>query len=213
MFTGLIGEIGRIESLDRSAGATGVTVRAPGLTASGLRPGDSVAVDGICLTVTRLDARSFQVTAVDETAALTTLSGWRSGKSVNLERALALGDRLDGHLVTGHVDGVAKITAIVPEGQARRVRLSAPGPLGPYLARKGSVALDGVSLTIAGSGNGEFSVVLIPFTQARTTLGAWAPGQGVNLEVDVVARYVERLQTGRLPDGGLTWERLRSAGF
>lgn len=213
MFTGLIGEIGKIEACVRSTDLTDLTVQAPGMTAAGIRPGDSLALNGICLTVTRLDPPFLQVQAVRETRTVTTLSEWRPGRRINLERALAWGDRLDGHLVTGHVDGLAVVRAVIPEGPGRRVRLSAPAELRVYLPRKGSVALDGTSLTIAEAADETFDVALIPFTLDRTTAADWVPGQQVNLEVDVIARYLERLQGGRTPEGGLTWERLRAAGF
>lgn len=213
MFTGLIAEIGRIEACERSRDLTGITVQAPGMTAAGVKTGDSIALNGICLTVTRLAPLFLHVEAVRETQALTTLPEWRPGRRVNLERALAWGDRLDGHLVTGHVDGLAVVRAVVPEGPGRRVRLAAPADLRVYLARKGSVALDGISLTISEAEDETFTVALIPFTLERTTAADWTPGQRVNLEVDMIARYLERLQGGRAPEGGLTWERLRAAGF
>jgi len=214
MFTGLIREIGSVAGMERRASLIRLRLRAPETVAAGLKLGDSVAVNGICLTVVELAATGFAVEAVPETAARSTLAGWRPGEQVNLELGLAWGDRLDGHLVMGHVDGIASVQAVVPEGGSRRIRLQAPADAWPYLARKGSVALDGVSLTIADVAPPDvFEIALIPHTLERTTLGELAAGRLVNLEVDILARYVHRLHAGCLPDSGLTWERLRSAGF
>lgn len=215
MFTGLISERGRLLGVQATAALVRLNISAPGILASGLKTGDSVAVNGICLTVVALDpgVQAFAVEAVPETAARSTLSAWRSGEQVNLERALVLGDRLDGHLVAGHVDGVAVVQAVVSEGASRRIRLSAPLELMKYIAAKGSVALDGVSLTVADLLLPDgFSVAVIPHTQALTGADAWTPGRKVNLEVDLIARYLERLQTPASGEG-VSWDDLRSAGF
>jgi riboflavin synthase len=214
MFTGLIQEIGRLDGRTTASGVHELKIWAPGLSGAGVALGDSIAVNGICLTVMKLATPHFHVEAVAETAAHTTLAEWRNGAALNLERALVFGDRVEGHLVSGHVDGVAQVQSVVREGNSRRVRFLCPPEGRLYIARKGSVALDGVSLTIAEwLPPDAFTVALIPFTLERTMLGSIAVGGRVNLEVDILARYIERLQAGPLPEGGLTWERLRSAGF
>jgi len=155
--------------------------------------GDSVAVAGVCLTVVALDERSFSADVSRETLRLTTLQSWQVGTRVNLEPALRVGDALGGHLVSGHVDGVAEVRARSAEARSERFRLGAPPALTRYLARKGSVALDGVSLTVNDVGEDWFEVNLVPHTVAVTTLNTWQPGTRVNLEIDQMARYAERL--------------------
>jgi riboflavin synthase len=213
MFTGLIAEKGTLIRLQTSGTVWRLSIEAPGLTQENIRLGESVAVNGICLTVVKIQGRVFEVEAVSETQRKTTLAQWRTGDRMNLERALCLGDRLDGHWVAGHVDGVVHVHAVFPEGAARRIQFKVPHELFRYIAPKGSVALDGVSLTVAELRPPDvFSIALIPHTLAETTGEMWPVGCAVNLEVDLIARYVERLG-GFSPASALTMGKLRSAGF
>ncbi len=196
MFTGIIQDVGAVRAVTPRSGDVEYVVAVDRLALAALKPGDSIAVDGVCLTATRIDAGGFAADVSRETLAVTTLAELAVGARVNLEPALRAGDALGGHLVSGHVDGVAEVLTIAPDARSVRVSIRVPAPLARYIARKGSVALDGVSLTVNSVEGEVFDVNLVPHTQAVTTLGAWAPGRRVNLEVDQVARYVERL-TGR----------------
>ena len=173
--------------------------------------GESIAIDGACLTVVEREGDRFRVQAAPETLRRTTLGERTSGSRVNLERALQLGDRLGGHLVLGHVDAVAQMLEARPEGGSRVMRFALPKELAPFFIEKGSVTIDGVSLTVNALDAQSFSVQLIPETQARTTLGAKAVGERVNLEADVIGKYVARLIGNRA--GGLSEEVLAKAGF
>ena len=196
MFTGIIQSVGQVAALEAGGGDVRLVVATPpDFDLAGVAIGDSVAVAGVCLTVVARDAASFSADVSTETLALTTLGGLAVGAEVNLEQALRLSDRLGGHLVSGHVDGVGQVVSSAPDARAQRWVFRAPGALMRYLAVKGSVAVDGVSLTVNEVGSDTFSVALIPHTIAATTFRARAPGDGVNLEVDVVARYVERLRS------------------
>jgi riboflavin synthase len=156
--------------------------------------GESVACSGVCLTVVERGGGLVSFDAVPETLSRTTIGSWRPGSTVNLERALALSDRLGGHLVQGHVDAVGEVLSRAPEGQGARLAISLPASIAPLVAEKGSIAVDGVSLTVAVAGRDRFEVALIPETLVRTTLGEARPGTKVNLEADVVARHVARLR-------------------
>jgi riboflavin synthase len=192
MFTGLIERSGSLEALPGNH--LGATARIGcGALASELSIGESVAVDGVCLTVVRTGPGWFEVEITLETLSRTTLAGKAMGSALNLERPVRLSDRLGGHLVQGHVDGVGSLTEILPEGEGKRARVLAPDALRRYLVEKGSVALDGVSLTIAALRGAEFEVALIPHTLRVTSLGDWRVGGTVNIEVDLVAKYVETL--------------------
>ncbi|MDZ7374493.1 MAG: riboflavin synthase [candidate division KSB1 bacterium] len=213
MFTGLIREVGTVASLRFEAKGAELTIQCRTIL-DGLRVGDSVAVDGACLTVARTAPQGFVADVVAETLERTIIRRYTPGTPVNLEPALRLGEPLGGHMVLGHVDGVAEILEFVPEGEGRRMWLRAPAHLRRYIAEKGSVAINGVSLTVASVRGGDFSVALIPFTLQQTNLGRLVPGAQVNLEVDVIARYVERLVQFRAAMGnGITWERLEELGF
>lgn len=191
MFTGIIGAVGEVRALQR-AGDLRIEIGA-GQAAAGLGIGASVACSGVCLTVIERGDDWFAVQASAETLARTTIGRWRLGSRVNLERALKVGDELGGHFVFGHVDGVATITAIVPDGASRRFTFQAPVELARFLASKGSVALDGVSLTVNETDGASFGVNLIAHTLAATSFGTARVGDPVNLEIDMLARYVARL--------------------
>jgi riboflavin synthase len=191
MFTGLIAEVGRVERIDRDDAGARLRIAA-GLAAE-LAPGDSIAVDGICLTAVEPDAGGFSADAMNQTLELTTLGALEPGDGVNLEAALLASDRLGGHIVQGHVDAPAEVLEAREDGFARWLRIAVPPELERYVVERGSIALNGVSLTVARLEPGALEVSLIPETQERTTLGGVAPGERVNVEVDVMARHAERL--------------------
>jgi riboflavin synthase len=190
VFTGLIQGLGEVESL-ASGGMTEVWIRARATDPYVL--GESIALDGCCLTVVEVAGDRFRVQASPETLRRTSLGGWRAGTRVNLERSLKVGDRLGGHWVLGHVDGVARVAKRAEEGGSTVMTFELPAALAPFFVEKGSVAIDGVSLTLNGVSADAFHVALIPETLARTTLGGKRPGDEVNLEADVVGKYVARL--------------------
>ncbi len=192
MFTGIIEEVGAVETVRGDQRHRRLHIRASE-TLQDLTIGASIAVDGVCLTVVEKTAGTFAVEIVAETLARTTLGSRDVGDRVNLERPLQASGRLDGHIVQGHVDGVGEIAAVFAEGEGRRLRIRPPTQLLRYLVEKGSVTVDGVSLTVAATGDDTFEVALIPHTLAVTTLADRAAGDGVNLEVDILAKYVERL--------------------
>jgi riboflavin synthase len=202
MFTGLISDVGTVERVAPRQGGVRLTIRPRLLDAAALALGESIACSGCCLTVAERGGGLVSFDAVPETLSRTTVGTWRPGTAVNLERALAIGDRLGGHIVAGHVDAVGAILARAPEGQGARLTVSLPAPIAALVAEKGSIAVDGVSLTVARAHRDRFEIALIPETLARTTLGAAAPGTQVNLEADVVARHVARLvELGAAPAG------------
>ena len=213
MFTGLVSDLGTVERVAPRQGGARLVLRPRSLSVEDLAPGESVCCSGACLTVVERGAGLVAFDAVPETLARTTLGAWRPGTAVNLERALRLSDRLGGHLVAGHVDAVGEVLSAEPEGQGARLSVSLPAAIAPLVAEKGSIAVDGVSLTVARAGRDRFEVALIPETLARTTLGAAAPGTRVNLEVDVVARHVARLREFGLGPGGLDEARLAAWGY
>jgi len=194
MFTGLISDIGVVERIAPRSGGARLTLRPGALPVDELVLGESVACSGACLTVVERGGGLVSFDAVPETLSRTTIGGWTSGTRVNLERALRLSDRLGGHLVAGHVDAVGELLERKAEGEGARLAFSLPAAIAPLVAEKGSVAIDGVSLTVASAGRDRFEVALIPETLARTTLGQARPGTKVNLEADVVARHVARLR-------------------
>jgi riboflavin synthase len=194
MFTGIVREIGAVDQVDRSS--AGARLRIAAGLASELDPGDSVSVAGACLTVASRGDGAFEADVMNQTLTLTTLGDLEPGGRVNLEPALRAGESLGGHLVQGHVDATAEVVSARDDGIARRLEVRVPAPLRRYLVEHGSVTVDGVSLTVAALTNEGFEVSLIPETLERTTLGAAAAGGRVNLEVDQIARYVERLVQG-----------------
>lgn len=217
MFTGIVEEIGRVRAA-RELGRGRELEIAASRVLEGLKPEDSVAVDGACLTVVALRPDGFRVQAVAETLAKTGVGALRPGADVHLERAMALGGRLGGHIVQGHVDCVGRVVARRPADPGERLSLAVPAAFGRYLARTGSVALDGVSLTVASEpvAQGDETVLetaLIPWTLEHTRLGRLRPGDGVNVEFDCLAKYVERLLGASSGGGGLSAERLRELGW
>ena len=197
MFTGLVEGVGSLAARDARGGDARLRIAAGTLPLDGVRLGESIAVNGVCLTVAAFDGDGFEADASNETLALTTLGALPVGAALNLERAMRPDDRLGGHLVSGHVDGVGRVLRIEPDARAQRWTIAAPRPLLRYVAQKGSVCVDGVSLTVNAVDAAGFEVALVPHTVAHTAFAGTAVGDAVNLEVDLVARYVERLLTTR----------------
>jgi len=197
MFTGLVADLGAVEALDSTGDGVRLRVRTP--LAAELAEGDSVAVNGVCLTATAVEGgEAFAADVMHETLRRTSLAGVEAGGQVNLELAVRAGDRLGGHMVQGHVDAVGTVSSSREDGFARIVAIAAPAGLLRYVVEKGSITVDGVSLTVVEVGEDAFSVSLIPETLERTNLGSAAPGTLVNLEVDVLAKYVEKLIASRV---------------
>ncbi|MFS8063478.1 MAG: riboflavin synthase, partial [Luteimonas sp.] len=193
MFTGLIEGVGHLVARELRGGDARLSIGVGTLPFDGVRLGESVAVNGVCLTVVAYDQSGFEADASNETLALTTLGDLGNGAALNLERAMRPSDRLGGHLVSGHVDGVGRVLRIAPDARAQRWTFSAPLPLLRYIAPKGSICVDGVSLTVNAVDARSFEVALVPHTITQTAFARTAVGDAVNLEVDLVARYVERL--------------------
>ena len=199
MFTGLVSAVARVASLRSGMGGVVLAVERPP-TFGDVAVGESIAVSGVCLTVVPPAAlgQSLFFDVSPETLARSALGGLAAGAGVNLERALAAGDRLGGHIVAGHVDGTAEVLAIEKAGDSRTFRFSLPAPLARYTVEKGSIAVDGISLTVAALGESSFDVAVVPHTFTSTTLGTKKPGDRVNIEVDILGKYVERLLAARL---------------
>lgn len=212
MFTGIIKAVGVIESLRSQGGDLRLAVRAPDLPWAEQATGDSIAVNGACLTITDLLPEGFTADVSAETRAVTTLGDVSTGDPVNLELALAAGDRLGGHLVSGHVDGVGTIRRVERQAGSLRLTIELPPEYRRYLAKKGSVCVDGVSLTINEVSDRSFEVNIIPHTAGNTIVGGYRPGSRVNIEVDLVARYLESLVAGGEGDG-ISKEFLRAHGY
>jgi riboflavin synthase len=191
VFTGLIVDVGSVERLE--GGSDGARLRVRTALADELGAGDSISVNGACLTAAAVEGDCFEADVMNQTLERTSLGPLGPGDRVNLELPMRVGDRLGGHLVQGHVDGTGKVAAVTPDGLARRMTVEPPGELLRFLVERGSVTVDGVSLTVASLTESGFEVSLVPETLERTTLGDAAPGRVVNVELDVVARYVERL--------------------
>lgn len=193
MFTGIIEGVGRLARREPQGGDVRFTFEAGSLAFDNVQLGESIAVNGVCLTVIAFDAHSFQADASTETLALTTLGQLDEGALLNLERAMRPSDRLGGHLVSGHVDGLGQVLSVHEDARAQRWRFGAPAALLKYIAKKGSICVDGVSLTVNEVDDAGFEVALIPHTVAHTRFAQTGVGDAVNLEIDLVARYVERL--------------------
>lgn len=196
MFTGIVREVGRVVAVEGGAGEGAVVVVDAPATAPGVEVGGSVAIDGVCLTAETVDGARLRFHAVPETLRRTSLAGLAGGDAVNVEPALRAGEPLGGHLVQGHVDGVGRVQSVEAEGEGLRVVVEAPPAILRYCVEKGSIAVHGVSLTVAELFDDAFGVALVPHTLEATTLGELVPGREVNLEVDVLAKYVERLLPG-----------------
>ena len=201
MFSGIVEALGRVARIQRKGNDLHLSLAVGSEFAERLETGNSVMVSGVCLTVTALEADSFASDISTETLSRTTIGGWGESRRVNLERALCLGDSINGHFVSGHVDAIGRVAAREPEAGSERFSISAPAPLAPLIAPKGSICVDGVSLTVNGvndnpvpstPGGAEFSVNIIPYTLECTALSLLHPGDTVNLEADLIARYVER---------------------
>lgn len=219
MFTGIIQAIGEVRRLERRGGDVRLHIGSGRLDMADVRHGDSIATSGVCLTVVEQGSDWYAADVSLETLALTTLGSLASGARVNLEKAMAVGERLGGHLVSGHVDGVGEIVALRPDGRSMRYRVRAPQALARYIAHKGSICVDGVSLTVNGVEGAEFELNIIPLTATETIFGSYRAGTRVNLEVDVIARYLERLLLGdaqaqaQALAGGISREFLLRNGF
>jgi riboflavin synthase len=209
MFTGLVTDLGTVARVTPGP-VTDLWIDSayPG----DFQLGESIACEGVCLTVVEFKGSSFKVQAAPETLRRSTLGEWNAGTRINLERALRMGDRLGGHWVQGHVDGVATVKETRAEGGSWLMSFTLPPELSPFFVEKGSVCIDGVSLTLTHVGSDSFGVMLIPETQARTSLGKKQVGQRVNLEADIIGKYVARMMGGR-PGAGLTLEQLKAAGL
>jgi riboflavin synthase len=196
MFTGIIQAVGRIAAIEAPGGDARLHLDAGGLDMTDVRRGDSIAVNGVCLTAIECDRAGFRADVSGETLARTTLGGLRAGDRVNLEKALMPTSRLGGHLVSGHVDGVGEVRERRAEARSVRLRIEAPAGLAKYIAEKGSICVDGVSLTVNAVQGAAFDLNIVPHTLTATTLDDLGPGRAVNLEVDLIARYLERLLLG-----------------
>ncbi len=217
MFSGIIEAVGSVVSRESKGADVRLRVDTAGLDLADVVPGDSIAVNGVCLTVTTLLSDGFWADVSGETLARTVLGETRVGSALNLEKALTLSTRLGGHLVTGHVDGVGEVVQRTEQGRSVKFRIRAPEGLAKYIAEKGSVCVDGVSLTVNGVQGAEFELNIVPHTLQQTTMNGYRPGWRVNLEVDIIARYLERLLLGERAaqpeNGGLTVGALLAAGM
>ena len=211
MFTGIVEELGSVKTLTRNAGGARLTISASTVLGN-TALGDSICVNGVCLTVVEKSNADFSADVAQETLKVSNLGDLRAGQQVNLERALQLSARIGGHLVTGHVDAVGRIKEKRQEGNSWRVFIEAPETALRYVIKKGSIAVDGISLTIADVDKAGFSLAMIPHTAKLTTLGFKAAGDSVNLETDIIGKYVERLLSGRV-ESGVSLELLKKTGF
>ena len=199
MFTGIVAGIGRVVSVEPRGGDATMRFDTGAIAIDDVEPGGSIAVNGVCLTATEIAPHLFRADVSVETLSLTTLGTWRAGTRVNIEKALRVGDALGGHYVSGHVDGVGEVVTRREDARSVRVAFTVPAELARFIARKGSICVDGVSLTVNAVGSTGFEVNLVPHTLAMTILQDYRPGTRVNVEVDIVARYVERLSVSAVP--------------
>ena len=212
MFTGIVEEMGVVRSIENRSGNQCTTLDAQEVM-SDIQVGDSISLAGVCHTVVGFDARGFWVESVSETLRRTTLGKLRVGSKINLERSMKMGDRLGGHLVAGHVDGVGKVVDRQDSAGSVVLRIEMGEDLSRYVAEKGSVTVDGISLTVVSVASREFTVSIIPHTLEVTTISGLRPGEQVNLEVDMVARYLERLVTKGSVDSDLTQSGIQAMGY
>src|SRR5690606_27465512 len=217
MFTGIIEAIGEVVALQPKNGDLRLRIKTHGLDLSDVRLGDSIATNGVCLTVVELPGDGYWADVSRETLETTSLPDWKQGQRVNLEKALTPQTRLGGHIVSGHVDGVGEVVSRTSDARSERFRLRAPKTLAKYIAHKGSITVDGISLTVNKVEGAEFELNIVPHTLAHTIMGQYQTGTSVNLEVDVLARYLERLMLGEqaaeAADAGITLEFLAKNGF
>lgn len=215
MFTGIIEAIGRVKSLTEIRSEWRLVLETNALDMSDVKIGDSIAVSGCCLTVVEMTSTSFAADVSNETLRCTSLGSLKTGSRVNLEKAMLATDRFGGHIVSGHVDGVGTLAYSAPEGQSVKLTFRVPDELSKYIAAKGSICIDGTSLTVNEVNGNEFSINVIPHTQVETIIGEYDIGREVNLEVDLVARYLERLMSpsSSRSSSGITEETLKSNGF
>lgn len=214
MFTGIIQAVGRLDRIERQSGDARLHIGTGALDSGEIRLGDSIAVSGVCLTAAQLPGDGFVADVSAETLSRTVLGELDSGAGVNLEPALTPSSRLGGHLVSGHVDGIGTVTRFYQDARSWRLHVRAPDALARYIAEKGSICVDGVSLTVNGVNGAEFDLNIVPHTLAHTTIAEYRAGRRVNLEVDIIARYLERLlSAGDQHDGGVSESLLRRHGF
>jgi riboflavin synthase len=219
MFTGIIEAVGEIIAAEPKGGDLRLRIKSNGLDLGDVQLGDSIATNGVCLTVVELPGDGYWADVSVETMDYTTVSKWQVGDKVNLEKALTPQTRLGGHMVSGHVDGVGEVVSRSPDGRSERFRLRAPKELAKYIAHKGSITVDGTSLTVNAVDGDEFELNIVPHTIEKTVIGTYKAGSRVNLEVDVIARYLERLLLGDKAaerggkDSGISLEFLAEHGF
>lgn len=215
MFTGIIQAVGQLLAMDKKTSDCRLTVHLDALARETIALGDSIAVNGVCLTAVTLDGGSFSADVSNETLAKTSLGHLKVGDRVNLELAMQVGGRLGGHIVSGHVDGVGEVLDRTPDGASERFRVRAPDALAKYIAEKGSITIDGTSLTVNGVDGSIFDVNIVPHTIAHTIIGQYQSGTAVNLEVDVIARYLERLLSAdsTKPSSHVDMDLLARTGF
>jgi riboflavin synthase len=218
MFTGIIEAVGSIRALEPRGGDVRLRIATGKLDLADVKLGDSIATNGVCLTVVELPGDGFVADVSTETLARSTLAGLKVGAAVNLEKALQPQSRLGGHIVSGHVDGIGEVVGREASARAVLFRVQAPDELAKYVAEKGSITVDGISLTVNGVHGAAFDLTIVPHTVAETNIGSWQPGTKVNLEVDVIARYLERLLLGEkaadaAQQGGVTLAFLAENGF
>ena len=217
MFTGIIEAVGRLRAINSSGDGARVVIDTGSLDLSDVKLGDSIATNGICLTVVAVDGASFSADVSSETLTRTGLAHYQIGDSVNLEKAMLPTTRFGGHMVSGHVDGVSEITSIEHKGNSIDYWLTMPAELAPYIAEKGSITIDGTSLTVNSLGADKFRITIVPHTTEQTIISKYQTGSKVNIEVDLIARYIERLLTKQTPqtqqESGVTHALLARSGF
>ena len=217
MFTGIIEAVGRLRAINTSGDGARITIETGSLDLSDVKLGDSIATNGVCLTVTALDSASFSADVSSETIMRSGLASYHVGDSVNLEKAMLPTTRFGGHMVSGHVDGISEIKAIEHKGNSIEYWLSMPAELAPYIAEKGSITIDGTSLTVNSLTTEQFRLTIVPHTTQETIISKYQVGTKVNVEVDLIARYIERLLTQQSPekqvDSGVTHALLARNGF